>query len=173
MPSRILKESICNSEDIAKLSLEAEILFYRLLVKADDYGAYYGNEAIVKSNCFPLKSDDINSSQVLKWLEELDNAGLIYRYTAQDGRKYIQFRKWEKHQQVRAKKSKYPLYDSTCNQLISNDSNCPRNPIQYESNTNTESSRTAGRNDEHGANQEDNDPRNRNQCDSITGITKL
>ena len=35
MPSRILKESICTSESLAYLSAEAEVLFYRLIVKAD------------------------------------------------------------------------------------------------------------------------------------------
>ena len=40
--------------------------------------------------------------------------------------------KWSKHQQIRAKKSKYPLFDSTCNQLLADDGNSCRNPIQYE-----------------------------------------
>ena len=37
MPSRILKESICTSESLAYLSAEAEVLFYRLIVKVDDF----------------------------------------------------------------------------------------------------------------------------------------
>ena len=130
MPNRIIKESICTSEDINKLSKDAEILFYRLIVKADDYGAYFGDERIVKSACFPLKSDDIKNDQVKSWLLELGNAGLIHIYEAQDGRTYLQFAKWEKHQQVRAKKRKFPAFDDTCKNLISNDSKCPRNPIQ-------------------------------------------
>ncbi len=40
MPSRILKESICTSENLATISAEAEVLFYRLIVKADDFGLY-------------------------------------------------------------------------------------------------------------------------------------
>lgn len=134
MPNRIIKESICTSEDLDKLSPMAEILFYRLIVKADDYGAYYGNESIVKSTCFPLKSDEIKCDQVKSWIMELASAGLIYVYEAEDGRKYIQFVKWSKHQQVRAKKSKFPQFGSSCNQLIADVSKCPRNPIQ--SNTN-------------------------------------
>lgn len=130
MPNRIIKESICTSEDLDKLSPMAEILFYRLIVKADDYGAYYGNENIVKSTCFPLKSDEIKSDQVKSWIFELASAGLIYVYEAEDGRKYIQFVKWDKHQQVRAKKRKYPKFESACHQLIADVSKCPRNPIQ-------------------------------------------
>ena len=142
MPNRLIKESICTSEDLNKLSPMAEILFYRLIVKADDYGAYYGNVSIVKSNCFPLKSDDFTCEQVQSWLRELEKAGLIDTYQA-EGRDYIQFHKWKNHQQIRAKKRKFPEPDSIGNQMISDDCKCPRNPIQSnpesnpESNTNT------------------------------------
>lgn len=132
MPNRIIKESICTSEDIAGLSMGAEILFYHLIVKADDYGVYFGNEQIIKNTCFPLKSSEIKLKQVESWLNELINAGLIFAYVAEDGKKYIQFVKWAKHQQIRAKKSKYPPFDSTCNQLLADDGNSCRNPIQYE-----------------------------------------
>lgn len=130
MPNRIIKESICTSEDIAVLSMGAEILFYHLIVKADDYGVYFGNEQIIKNTCFPLKSTEIKLKQVESWLNELIKAGLIFAYVAEDGKKYIQFVKWAKHQQIRAKKSKYPMFDNTCNQVISDDSNSCRNPIQ-------------------------------------------
>ena len=140
MPNRIIKESICTSEDIAKLSQGAEILFYRLIVHADDYGRYFGNPSIVKSNCFPLLADDIQNDQVSAWLQELEQAGLILLYTGADGRKYLQFTKWDKHQQIRSKKSKFPAPDSNGYQMISNDIKCQqvqaieikcsRNPIQ-------------------------------------------
>ena len=130
MPNRIIKESICTSEDVAKLSMGAEILFYHLMVKADDFGVYFGNEQIIKNTCFPLKSSEIKLKQVESWLNELVKTGLLFAYVAEDGKKYVQFTKWAKHQQIRAKKSKYPMYDSTCNQLISDDCNSCRNPIQ-------------------------------------------
>ena len=135
MPNRIIKESICTSEDIGRLSPMAEILFYRLMVKADDYGAYYGNISIIKSNCFPLKSDDITCNQVESWLNELFAAGLIVPYES-DGRKYVYFQKWEKHQQIRAKKRKFPEPDINGYQMISDDCKCSRNPIQSNPNTN-------------------------------------
>ena len=132
MPNRIIKESICTSEDIAGLSMGAEILFYHLMVKVDDFGVYFGNEQIIKNTCFPLKSSEIKVKQVESWLNELVKAGLLFAYVAEDGKKYVQFTKWAKHQQIRAKKSKYPLFDSTCNQLLEDDGNSCRNPIQYE-----------------------------------------
>ena len=148
MPNRIIKETICTSEDIAQLSLGAEVLFYRLIVKADDFGCYHGNIKIVKNTCFPLKADDIKDKQIVEWLNELVKAGLIFIYTDNDGKQYIKLTKWEKHQQKRAKKSKFPLPQSDdiiCNQLIANvpenresrienreyentDINCPQTP---------------------------------------------
>ena len=110
----------------------AEILFSHLMVKVDDFGVYFRNEQIIKNTCFPLKSSEIKVKQVESWLNELVKAGLLFAYVAEDGKKYVQFTKWAKHQQIRAKKSKYPLFDSTCNQLITDDDNSCRNPIQYE-----------------------------------------
>ena len=130
MPNRIIKESICTSENIAALSMGAEVLFYHLIVKADDYGVYFGNEQIIRSTCYPLKTDEIKLKQVESWLNELVSAGLVNAYIAEDGKKYIQFAKWSKHQQIRAKRSKYPVMDDSCSQLISDDCKCPRNPIQ-------------------------------------------
>ena len=137
MPNRLIKESICTSEELAALSPEAEILFYRLIVKADDFGTYYGNPSIVKNTCFPLKADDIKINQVESWIAELANAGLIVYYEAADGKAYVNFLKWDKHQQIRAKKPKYPMFDDTCKQLISSDSKCHRNPIQSNTDDNS------------------------------------
>ena len=137
MPNRIIKESICTSEDIACLTMGAEILFYRLMVKVDDFGCYYGNEAIIKNTCFPLKTDEeISVRMVSGWVEELDRAGLIIRYIAEDGRKYLQLAKWEKHQRVRAKQSKFPQFADNCRQMTADDSKPPSNAPVIQSNPN-------------------------------------
>ena len=77
-----------------------------------------------------MKTDEIKLKQVTAWVNELVSAGLVNAYIAEDGKKYIQFAKWAKHQQIRAKRSKYPIMDDSCNQLIADDCKCPRNPIQ-------------------------------------------
>ena len=152
MPNRIIKESICTSEDLDKLSQDAEILFYRLIVRVDDFGCFYGNPNIIKSTCFPLKSDVYKCEQVESWVSELIAAGLIIRYTASDGRQYIQFTKWAKHQNIRAKKSKFPQPESNCKQLQADASKCPRNPIQSNPNPirnpNTKPAKTADYDDD-------------------------
>jgi len=124
MPNRLIKESITTSEDIDLLSSGAEILFYRLMVKADDFGIYYGNAKLIRSNCFPLRVDDVPTGSIEIWLNELVRAGLIMRYRAQDGRIYLKFVKWEKHQQIRSKKSKFPQFDDSCAKIPEDDINC-------------------------------------------------
>lgn len=47
MPSRIIKETIIISESLTAISAEAERFFWRLVVKADDFGLYYGDPRIV------------------------------------------------------------------------------------------------------------------------------
>jgi len=124
MPNRIIKESICTSEEINSLSTEAENLFYRLMVRADDFGCYYGNVKIIKNTCYPLKSDDIKDNHLVSWLNELINVGLVFLYTANDGKQYLKITKWEKHQQKRAKRSKFPIPDDSDIDTISNDIKC-------------------------------------------------
>ena len=137
MPNRILKESICTSENIDQLSPVAETAFYRLMVNCDDYGRMDGRIKVVKSRLFPLK--DITEDDMLHLLKELEKADLIRGYEV-DGHPYLQMKTWERHQQVRAKRSKYPSPDEIiCNQMKSDESKCPRNPIQSESLSESES----------------------------------
>ena len=137
MPNRILKESICTSDNIDQLSPWAEIAFYRLMVNCDDYGRMDARPKILKSRLFPLK--DASENEIQSWFRELEDADLIIIYH-HDGKPYLQMKTWDRHQQVRAKRSKYPSSDEvTCNQMISDDIKCPRNPIQSESESLSES----------------------------------
>ena len=130
MPNRILKESICTSDSIEALSWFEEVLFYRLIVKCDDYGRYDGRPAIIKGNCFPLKN--VTNKDIGKALDKLSAVGLVRVYEAQ-GRPYLQLVTWEHHQTIRAKKSKYPEFAGTCMQMQADACKCSRNPIQSES----------------------------------------
>lgn len=107
MPNRILKESICTSYEIDQLGHEAEVLFYRLLVNCDDYGRMDARPPIVRSKCFPLQLDHITDKDVKGWLDCLVSAGILTLYEA-EGKPYLYFRTWDRHQQKRAKHSKYP-----------------------------------------------------------------
>lgn len=134
MPNRIIKESICRSDSIDSLSWFEEVLFYRLIVVCDDYGRFDGRPAIIRGACFPLK--DIRLEQIENALRNLSTAGMIWMYKAEE-RAFLQLINWERHQQIRATKSKYPAPESNynhlksidinCNQMISDESNCSRN----------------------------------------------
>lgn len=114
MPNRIIKESICRSEEIDSLSWFEEVLFYRLIVTCDDYGRYDGRVKIIKGNCFPLK--DITEKDIDKALGKLSAVGLIKVYETQ-GRPYLQLVTWANHQRVRNMKSKYPGFSEGCRLL--------------------------------------------------------
>lgn len=143
MPNRIIKESICTSDTIDELSWFEEVLFYRLIVKADDFGRYDGRVKILKGTLFPLK--DITVKDIEKALVKLSAVGLVELYTVH-GHPYLQLTTWSDHQNIRNTKSKYPsieerdtqlnTLDSNCNQLKSIDSKCSRNPIQSNPNPN-------------------------------------
>lgn len=124
MPNRIIKESICRSDSIDSLSWFEEVLFYRLIVVCDDYGRFDGRPAVVKGSCFPLK-DDITKKQIDDALKKLSTVGLVRGYEVR-GKSFLQLTAWEKHQQIRAKNSKYPAPETECNHMISDDIKCPR-----------------------------------------------
>ena len=137
MPNRILKETICTSDNLDQLSAFHETVFYRMIVNCDDFGRLDARPKILASRLFPLK--DIRASQIEDALRALTSAELVTLYEV-DGKPFLQMKTWDRHQQIRAKKSKYPgpedgviASDINCNQMISSDSKCPRNPIQSES----------------------------------------
>jgi DnaD/phage-associated family protein len=117
MPNRILKESICASPNIDQLSDKAEAFFYRLIVNSDDYGRFDGRPSIIISRCYPLRIKGTTEGMITNLLMELSKAKLIIVFTKEES-PFIQISTWDKHQQIRAKKSKYPAYDNTCKQLI-------------------------------------------------------
>jgi hypothetical protein len=140
MPNRILKESICSSDNIDQLSAFQETMFYRLIVNCDDFGRYDARPKVLASRLFPLR--DIRAQQIQEALRALSSAELVILYEV-DGKPFLQMKTWDRHQQVRAKKSKYPAPESgvtasdiICNQMQADETKCPRNPIQSESNPN-------------------------------------
>ena len=150
MPNRIIKESICTSDNLDRLNAEAENTFFRLIVNADDYGLMDARPRILKAKLFPLKAN-IEEDYIDSLMRQLEIAGLISLYTV-NGRRYLKINNWNRHQKIRAKKPKYPFpdgqsadickqmtaNDSNCQQMQTDDSKCSRNPIQsnIESNPN-------------------------------------
>lgn len=157
MSNRILKESICASDEINSLSWFEECFFYRLIVNCDDYGRLDARPSILKAKLFPLKKD-IRENQIEDALKKLSLVGIVQVYEC-DQKPYLQLKTWGKHQTIRNKRSKYPSIDeadknfnqmqanenkctqektveNNCMQLQANENNCVYNPIQSESNSN-------------------------------------
>jgi DnaD/phage-associated family protein len=132
MPNRILKDSICTSDNLDALTADEEVFWYRLIVQCDDYGRMDARPAILRARCYPLRLQTVSENDVSRWLASLQRAGLVHVYTI-DGKPYLQIATWDKHQQVRAKRSKYPpmqASDITCNPVLAVAPVIQSNPIQ-------------------------------------------
>lgn len=101
MPNRLLRDGICTSDAINLLSSDAEVMFYRLLVVADDYGFMDARTAILKAQCFPLK-ESATLSKIEHWLNELSESKIIHRYVV-EGKPFLAVQKWEQRVRSRPK----------------------------------------------------------------------
>lgn len=141
MPNRIIKESICTSESLEKLSWFEQVLFFRLIVLADDYGCYDGRTAIIKGHGFPLSS--VTEKQIADGLSKLGTAGIVNLYTV-GGRPYLQLESWSKHQRIRNLKHKYPLPED-CDNSPQIAASRGLNPIRIQSESESKSENNIAR----------------------------
>jgi hypothetical protein len=77
------------------------------MVVADDYGRFNSDPAIVRSICFPLRTDAIKCVRIEKALDELIGSG-IARFYLTESKVIGEFINFTKFQTPRAKKSKFP-----------------------------------------------------------------
>lgn len=103
MPNRILRDWT-NSFKIDELDANAERFFTRLIMVVDDYGRFYADERLLKSNMFPLKPD-LRTSDITRWLAECEKAGLIVKYKISN-KSYLQIIDFK--QALRQKREKFP-----------------------------------------------------------------
>lgn len=106
MPNRVIKESIKRSEQIDSLTWFEEVVFYRLMVTADDYGCLDGRIILLKNELFPTR-DDVTKKAVGDAIRKLTSVGLLCEYTV-SGKPYLFFPTWEKHQRIRNKHRRFP-----------------------------------------------------------------
>lgn len=104
MPSRLLRETILDSEAVNKLSVHAEVFYRRLMSVVDDFGRFDGRAQVLRSRLYPLRIDTVREADIARWIAECEKAGLIALY-AVDRKPYILFRKLGS---PRAKESKFP-----------------------------------------------------------------
>ena len=102
MPNRILRDWT-DSERMNQISFQSEILFLRLMMKADDYGSYHANPKLINAFCYPLKN--IRETDISRWLQELVSSGLIALYDAEN-KPYLHILNFG--QRLRTMNSKFP-----------------------------------------------------------------
>ena len=104
MPNRYIRESAIESESVNSLSWMGEIFYRRLLNRADDFGRFTANTALLRASIFPLQLDRVRETDISRLLVECEQSGLLFQYAA-DGKATLVLNRWE---QGRAKESKYP-----------------------------------------------------------------
>lgn len=119
MANRILRDWT-DSENIDKLSFQAEVFFVRLFMKADDYGSFHGNIKLLKSSLFPLRCDSVRDADISRWIHECLKAGLIVVYEVQS-KPYISVINFG--QRLRNMTTKFPLPND--GELLTSDSQRP------------------------------------------------
>ena len=125
MPNRIIKDSIHTSDTCNAMTDFQFRLWVSLITYVDDFGRGDARAAIIKGTCFPLR-ERLTNKEIEAGLTGLAGLGCIALYEV-DGRPYLYFPTWEKHQSIRNKKSRFPeppdgktAFAINCNQLHAN-----------------------------------------------------
>jgi len=110
---RMVYASLWQNEDFAKLSDKEKILYVGLITLADDYGRLKVNLPALRSQIF-LYDEDLKSSDLLIYLQNIANNGLIYLY---ENNQYIEHPNWFKYQMLRKDRLSRSLCPQYGNQL--------------------------------------------------------
>ncbi len=113
VPSRVIRSDVLSSRSLSRVSWEADWLWMKLLLAADEFGRLDGRPEVIRAECFPTRPQ-LTLEQLEKWLTELSTcdpggSGPLIRYEV-DGWPYLQLANWEKHRakRNRAESSKFP-----------------------------------------------------------------
>lgn len=111
---RSLAKSVSISDDVAKLSDFAALLFTWGIPHTDDYGIIPGSIGAIKALVVPRRKQ--SEEQVEKALHEIQRAGLIWRYVYKN-KEYLQYVNFERHQDGLHKRteSRHPEFKAVCN----------------------------------------------------------
>jgi len=119
MPSRVIRGQILASNSLGNVSVGAEMLFWRLLIAADDFGRLDGRLSVLRAAVYPARNVTLDELQ--DWLGELEKAdspqdgtpgpqdGPVVRYQV-DGQPFIALRNWDRLRSNgrRARDSRFP-----------------------------------------------------------------
>lgn len=101
---RTIKPEFWSSEQVVDCSATARLLFIGLWNFSDDAGRHVASAKRLKMEVFP--GDPFSHSDILEWIDELKQAGLIIEYEVQ-GQSYWQVTGWG-HQKIEKPNVKHP-----------------------------------------------------------------
>ena len=102
----MIKAAIHESEDVSRMTDFQFRLWVNLITYVDDHGRGDARPAIIKGNCFPLR-ERVTLKDISDALSALAGMGCISLYDV-DGKSYLCFPTWDKHQKTRSDTSKFP-----------------------------------------------------------------
>jgi hypothetical protein len=77
MPSRLIRESLLDSERYWSVTIEARQMYLHMLLLADDFGCISVSPTFLRRRCF---NDSPSHERIAKLLNELNDADLIRLY---------------------------------------------------------------------------------------------
>jgi hypothetical protein len=87
MPARLLRDWT-DSDRFDGITAEAERMFVRLLMKADDYGRFHAEPRRLKAALYPL-IENLRQDALIRWLDELSTRQLVFLYESDDHRQLL------------------------------------------------------------------------------------
>ena len=109
MPNRIIKDTICESKGLSKVSVFAADMYKRLLTYADDYGRFNADYQVLLARLYPREIGIVTEFDIEDAMTELIGVGKVAFYTSQPRDEvYGCFPKWQEHQRIRDSKKRLP-----------------------------------------------------------------
>jgi hypothetical protein len=130
--SRVIKPEFWSDEKLAKVSLQARLVFIGLWMTSDDAGTTKGHPIWLKSQIFPY--DEITIKQFETWLNELIQLKRVLPYDV-NGEKYLYIPGFIKHQKI---SHPSPAKNPTPPESLRNDSGNTLEQTETETETETE-----------------------------------
>ncbi|MFG3255259.1 hypothetical protein [Streptomyces sp. NPDC048172] len=96
---RTIKPEAFASESLAEVGVHAERTFFGLLTQVDDHGRFRDQPAVIAGLLWSLRPEH-GAIGVEDDLTQLAEAGLICRYEAGDGKRYLHIVTFRRHQKV-------------------------------------------------------------------------
>lgn len=94
--ARSLRPGFFTSFNLAQVPREVRLFFSGLWVEADDDGRLINSPKALAGAIFP-HDDDVTPKLVARWIDQLENIGVICRYQHGTGR-YLHITSWGEHQ---------------------------------------------------------------------------